>query len=466
MTEAPEGTTPAIAAGTDTAAATAEAGGTTLVRSLGLWDSVSLILGIMVGSGIFLMAGSIAMQLDSLAAVVAVWTFGGVLSLCGAAALSELGAAMPDAGGLYVYLTRAYGRGVGFVYGWSAMALIHAGGLATLVTAMGLYAAPVLGLSEPQRKTLELACLAVFVVINCLGVAVGKWVQNLLTAVKVGGIAVMTAVLYAHGSVDRLFGRWAPQAAGTSLVGFGVALVAVLWAYDGWHFISFAAGEVRDAPRTLPRSLLLGTGLTLAIYVVVNLAYYAVLAPGQIRGTTRVAADAVHLAVGQGASVLISLLIAISILGTINGIMLGAARVNYAMAKDGLFFRSLARLSPRFRTPVTATVVQGLFAAAFTMVGSFQQLFTSYVFTSWIFYGLAVAGVMILRRREPHLARPYRCPWYPATPAFFVVATAGIVASSFVAAFWQALTGVALILAGVPLYFVFRALDRRRACSA
>ncbi len=196
------GTAPAAGAGD---------GAATLVRSLGLWDSVSLILGIMVGSGIFLMAGSIAMQLDSLAAVVGVWTFGGLLSLCGAAALSELGAALPAAGGLYVYLTRAYGRGVGFVYGWSAMALIHAGGLATLVTAMGLYAAPILGLTEPQRKVLQLACLAAFVVINCLGVAVGKWVQNLLTAVKIGGIAVMTAFLYAHGSTSMLRAHWAPE---------------------------------------------------------------------------------------------------------------------------------------------------------------------------------------------------------------------------------------------------------------
>jgi APA family basic amino acid/polyamine antiporter len=440
---------------------TAETTATGLVRALGLWDSVSLIMGIMVGSGIFLMAGSIALQLGSLAAVASVWIFGGVLSLCGAVALSELGAAMPDAGGLYVYLTRVYGRGVGFVYGWSAMALIHAGGLATLATAMGLYLGPILGFTTLQRKALQIACLALFVAINCLGVSVGKWAQNALTATKVAGIGVMTFFLYSHGSAALLREHWARPSAGLSLVGFGAALVAVLWAYDGWHFVSFAAGEVKDPSRTIPRSLLIGTGLTIGIYLVVNVAYYAVLSPGQISGTSRVAADAVQQALGQGAAVMISLLIAISILGTINGIMLGAARVSFAMAKDGLFFRSLARVNPRFHTPVVATIVQGAFAAVFTLVGSFQQLFTSYVFTSWIFYGLAVAGVVVLRRREPGLARPYRCPWYPVTPVFFVIATVGIVVSTFVASFWQALTGVALILAGVPLYFVFRALDRR-----
>ncbi len=381
-----------------------------LVRALGLWDSVSLILGIMVGSGIFLMAGAIALQLTSLAAVVGVWILGGVLSLCGAVALSELGAALPDAGGLYVYLTRAYGPGVGFVYGWSAMALIHAGGLATLAAAIGLYAGPLLGLSAGGQKLLQLACLAVFVVVNCLGVAVGKWTQNALTALKVAGIAAMTAALYLRGSAALVAADWAPRAGGWSPVAVGVALVAVLWAYDGWHFVSFAAGEVRDPERTIPRSLVIGTSLTMAIYLLVNVAYYAVLPVASLRGTDRVAALAVERALGAGASVLLSLLIAVSILGAINGILLGAARVSLAMARDGLFFRSFGRVSPRFHTPVVATVAQGLFAAVFTLVGTFQQLFTSYVFTAWIFYGLAVGAVILLRRREPELPRPYRCP--------------------------------------------------------
>jgi APA family basic amino acid/polyamine antiporter len=454
--------TGACAPTTGTTGAPAPAG---LVRALGVTDSVSLIMGIMIGSGIFLMAGSIAAQLDSLAAVVAVWAFGGVLSLAGAMALSELGAALPAAGGLYVYLTRVYGRGVGFVYGWSVMALIHAGGLATLAAAIGLYAGPILGLTAGRTKVLQLACIALFVVINCLGVVVGKWVQNALTATKVAGLAVMTAALYASGSATHLLDHWTRPAAETAWASVGLALVAVLWAYDGWHFVSFAAGEVRDPARTIPRSLLVGTAITCGIYLVVNVAYYAVLAPAEIRGTHRVAALAIERSFGPGAALLLSLLISVSILGAMNGIMLGASRVILAMAEDGLFFRSFARVSPRFRTPVVATIAQGAWAAAFTLVGSFQQLFTSYIFTAWIFYGLAVAGVMVLRVREPELPRPYRCPWYPATPIFFLVATAGIVGSTFAAGFWQALAGVGLILVGVPLYFAFRALDRRRAAS-
>ena len=436
-------------------------GSTGLARELGLWDSVSLIMGIMIGSGIFLMAGSIALQLDSIAAVAGVWAFGGLLSLCGAAALSELGAALPTTGGLYVYLNKVYGPAVGFVYGWSAMALIHAGSIATLAAAIGLYAAPLLGLTPGQQKAFQLCCIAAFVGVNCLGLVVGKWVQNILTAAKLLGITLMTVLLYSRGSFALLLDHATPSGSGLSWTSFGVALVAVLWAYDGWHFASFTAGEVKDPSRTLPRALLIGTALTFAIYLLVNLAYYAVLPPEMIRGTNRVAAAAVEQAFGSGTALLMSLLISVSILGAMNGIIFGAPRVNYAMAKDGLFFRSFARLSARFRTPVVATVAQGAWAAAFTMVGSFQQLFTSYVFTSWIFYGLAVAGVIILRRREPDLVRPYRCPLYPVTPVFFLVATAGIVVSTFVANFWQALLGIALIMAGLPLYFVFRALERK-----
>lgn len=432
-----------------------------LRRELGLWDSVSLIMGIMIGSGIFLMAGSIAIQLHSLGAVVAVWAFGGLLSLCGAVALSELGAALPAAGGLYVYLTRAYGPGVGFVYGWSAMALIHAGSIATLASAVGLYAAPFLGLDAGQQKVLQVACIAVFTLVNCLGLVLGKRVQNVLTGAKLAGLVVMTALLYSRGSGALLADHWWPSGTQVGWAPFGVALIAALWAYDGWHFVSFAAGEVKDPQRTLPRSLLIGTVATFAIYLLVNVAYYAVLPAEVVRGNDRVAAAAVERALGPGAAVFISLLILVSILGAMNGILLGAPRVNWAMARNGLFFPSFARIHPRFHTPVVATVAQGAWAAAFTLVGTFQQLFTSYVFTSWIFYGLAVAGVVILRRREPELPRPYLCPLYPLTPVFFVIATAGIVLSSFVADFRQALVGIGLIAVGIPLYFVFRVAGGR-----
>lgn len=441
-------------------AAPADAG---LLRALGLWDAVSLIVGTMIGSGIFLMAGSIAAQLDSLPATLAAWVFGGALSLAGAVSVAELGAALPAAGGLYVYINRAYGPALGFVYAWSVMALIHAGGLATLAAAIGLHVGPLLGLSPAGTKGLQLAAIAFFVVINALGVVVGKWVQNALTLAKVLGLVAMTALLYWKGSAALLARQWSHAGTGTTAVAFGGALIAVLWAYDGWHFVSFAAGEVREPSRTLPKSLLVGTAITCAIYLVVNVSYYAVLPLERLRGNDRVAAAAIGQIFGEGAAVLISLLIAVSILGAMNGIMLGAARVIMAMARDGLFFRSLGRVSPRFHTPVVATVVQGAWAALFTLVGTFQELFTSYVFTAWIFYGLTVGAVLVLRRREPDLPRPYRCPWYPVAPLFFLVATLGIVGSAFVTSFRQAMAGIGMILVGLPLYLLFRLVNRRGA---
>lgn len=429
----------------------------TLVRQLGLFDSVSITMGIMIGSGIFLMAGSIARELDSLAAVIAVWAIGGLLSLAGALSLSELGAAFPAAGGLYVYLVKAYGPGLGFVYGWSAVSLIHAGSLATMAAAVGFYSAPLLGLSPLQQKFLQVLCIVLFTVINSLGVSMGKTVQNSLTVIKVGGLALVVAILYARGSMAFLTSSFLPHSAmSANVASFGVALVAVLWAYDGWHMASFTAGEIRDPGRTLPRGLLLGTGLTTVIYLLANVAYYAVLTPNAIRATDRVAALAVQSVLGPRAGLFISILIIISILGAMNGVMMSAPRINLAMARDGLFFRSFARVSQRTHAPVVATVFQGAWAILFTLIGSFRELFTSYVFTSWIFYGLAVAAVVLLRRRQPNLPRPFLCPLYPFTPLFFVAAALGIVVMAFYVNFKQACLGIGLILIGYPLYFVFR----------
>ncbi|MGB9148239.1 MAG: amino acid permease [Acidobacteriaceae bacterium] len=428
-------------------------------------DSISIVMGIMIGSGIFLMAGSIARQLSSLAAVIAVWAVGGLMSLAGALSLGELGAAFPAAGGLYVYLTEAYGPALGFIYGWSSISLIYAGSIATMAAAVGFYTAPLLGLNLWEQKLLQVLCIVFFVVVNSLGVAAGKRVQNALTTLKVAGLALMVAVLYWKGSSTLLHADLFTPGHSLQLASFGAALVAVLWAYDGWHIVSFAAGEIRDPGRTLPRALLIGTAVTTGIYLLANTAYYAVLPPAAIRATDRVAAAAVQQAMGGRAQLLISILIIVSITGALNGVVLGAPRVNLAMARDGLFFRQFARISRRTHAPVVATVALGAWAILFTLIGSFRELFTSYVFTSWIFYGLSVAAVILLRRRRPGLLRPYRCPLYPVTPVFFVIASLGVVVATFVTSFRQAVLGVALILVGWPLYFLFRYLERERSGS-
>jgi APA family basic amino acid/polyamine antiporter len=419
-------------------------------------------MGTMIGSGIFLMAGSIACYVHSVAAVIAVWTLGGLMSLAGALSLSELGAAFPAAGGLYVYLREAYGPVVGFIYGWAAVSLIHAGSIATMAAAVGFYAAPLLGLSPAEQKLLQTLCIAFFTLVNCLGIAMGKCVQNTLTVVKVAGLILMVTALYIRGSIRLLSSNFFSPTHPLQVTSFGVALVAVLWAYDGWQIVSYTAGEIRDPGRTLPRALLIGTLLTTGIYLLANVAYYAVLSPDAIRATDRVAAIAVQQVLGLRAGLFISILIIVSILGALNGVILGAPRINLAMARDGLFFRQFALVSRRTHAPVVAIVAQGAWAIVFTMIGSFRELFTSYVFTSWIFYGFSVAAVILLRRRRPKLNRPYLCPLYPATPIFFVAASVGITVMTFVSNFRQALLGVGLILVGWPLYFLFRYIERDR----
>ena len=431
-----------------------------LKRELGLIDSISIVMGIMIGSGIFLMAGSVARQLESIAAVVCVWVVGGILSLCGALSLSELGAMFPEAGGLYVYLGEIYGPALAFMYGWSSLTLIHAGSIATMAVAVAFYTGPLLGLSAGGQKLEAALCVGFFTVVNCLGVALGKTFQNVLAFLKIAGLSTMALLLYAHGNVANLTSHLCPNSGAGQWSGFMIALIAVLWAFDGWHVVSFAAGEIKDAARTLPRALLIGTLATTAIYLVSNIAYYAVLSPNAIRATDRVAATAVAHEFGPGAGLAISLLITISILGAINGVVFGAPRVNWAMAHDGIFFSSFAEISPRFKTPLIAIAAQGLLAMLFTQAGTFQQLFTSYIFTAWIFYGLCALGVILLRVRRPEQARPYRCPLYPVTPAVFVFATMLIVISTLRASFWQAILGIALVLTGLPLYFLFKRFRR------
>jgi APA family basic amino acid/polyamine antiporter len=431
-----------------------------LLRQLGLLDSAALVMGVIIGSGIFLVPGSIARNLPSLAVVIAVWVFGGFLSVLGGLALAELGASLPDAGGLYIYIERAYGRFAGFVYGWMGLAIINSGSVATMATGVGTYAASVVHLSIIEQKIFQVAVLFFFTAINCLGVALGKWVQNLLSSIKFGGLLLMTVLLFAHGNLTNLKANLWPISGQFHLPAFGIALIAVLWAYDGWHTLSFVAGEVKDPTRNIPASLIMGTVACMVAYVLANIAYYSVLDVSAIRSSDHVAAVAVSTAWGSKAAMVLTVLISLSILGAINGSTFATPRATMAMANDGLFFRIFGRVSPKFHTPMVALISHGIWAAVLTLMGTFQELFTAVIFTAWIFYGLSVLGVIVLRIREPNLPRPYRCPMYPVTPLLFVVATAWIVGNTIVNDFRHALWGLALIAIAFPMYFIFRSSEK------
>lgn len=390
---------------------------TGLVHELTRADGIALVVGTVIGSGIFLVPGPIAMQLHSLSAVLLAWIVGGLLSLFGALSLGELGSMYPGAGGLYVYLRHAFGKPLAFLYGWGLLSMIQSGSIATLAVGFSLYLSRLFPLTAVGQKATAIACILVLTAANCIGLRLGKLVQNVSTVSKLLGLALLFLLLLWRGHIHLLKSSFSPTAwVPHSLLPFGVALVAVLWAYEGWHVVSFTAGEFRSAKRDLPQSLFLGTAICAAIYILMNVAYYSVLTPMAIRGTDHAAATAIQAAYGMGMTVLISILILTSILGAMNGMILTGPRVYYAMARDGIFFRRLGQISPRFRTPIPAILTQGVWASLLTLAGNFQQLFTYVIFNAWIFYALTVASLIVLRIRKPDLERSFRVPAYPWLP--------------------------------------------------
>lgn len=428
-----------------------------LLRELRLRDATAIVAGTIIGSGIFLVPGNIANQLSSFAAVILVWLTGGLLSLFGALALGELGAAFPKAGGLYVYLRQAYGRTTGFLYGWALLALIHSGSIATLAVAFRIYLAQIFPLTLMQQKIAGILLILVLTSVHCFGVKSGKNVHNALTVAKYAGLAIMLGLLFYGGHFHLLrTSIWPRDGFHFRPASFGIALIAVLWAYEGWHVLSFMTGECSNSRRDLPRGLFYGTLIVAVTYLIANVAYYSVLTNTQIQHTQRVAATAIGAVTGgAGAAAFISALILVSIIGATNGMILTGPRVYYAMAEEGLFFSIFGRVNARFRAPVFAILVQGLWAAGLTLLGSFQELFTYVVFVGWIFYGLTVAGVIVLRVRQPELERPFRVPGYPWLPALFAVAALGITVSAIAASPIHAVFGALLVLSGLPLYALF-----------
>jgi basic amino acid/polyamine antiporter, APA family len=435
----------------------------TLLRDLNLRDATAIVAGTVIGSGIFLVPNSVANELPSFAAVLLVWVVGGLLSLFGALALGELGAAFPGAGGLYVYLRHAYGKPIAFLYGWGLLTLIHSGSIATLAVAFRMYLAQIFPLTTLQQKGAGITCILVLTAVNCFGVRSGKEVQNLLTIAKFGGLALMIGILFFRGHAGLLKASFLPSSHfALQPVHFGIALVAVLWAYEGWHVVSFTAGEFKHAQRDLPRGLVYGTLLVALTYLVTNLAYYSILTSRQIQATDRVAATAVSSALGTGAAIFVSVLILVSIIGATNGMILTGPRVYYAMAEEKLFFRPFRKLASQSRAPVFAILIQGIWAACLTLLGTFQELFTYVIFTAWIFYGLAVAAVIVMRIRRPDIPRPFLAPGYPWLPALFTLAALGITLGAIISSPLHALFGVVLILSGLPVYAIFVATTQRK----
>lgn len=428
-----------------------------LVRELGLADCVLLVLGAIIGSGIFLTPGGIARTTQSTAAVFFVWILGGVLTFCGALSYAELGAAYPRAGGIYVFLREAYGRATAFLFGWSVFFVMVAGSIATLASAFAIYLSYLVPISPFASKFCAVAVILILSLINCLGVRSGALVQNLLGVIKIGSLIGIALVLFLSGKGNLQNITASPGSfASTPWSALGIAMVAVLWAYEGWYLLTFAAGEVKNPRRNLTVGLLLGTFSVMVLYLIVNLAYMYVLPFRVLTGSSRVASDALELTLGTAGGTIVALAILISISGAMNSNVLGGPRVFYAMAREKLFFRGVAYIHPRYHVPTVSIVLNGIWASFLTMVGSFERLFSYVIFVAWIFYALGAAAVIVLRHKQPGVERPYKTWGYPVVPVLFCLIAGAIVLNTIVNDFKNSFWGLLVIAAGLPAYFYWR----------
>ena len=431
-----------------------------LARVLKLRDLVLIVVGTTIGSGIFTVPGAVLRQSSGdLGIALVVWVIGSVLALLGALTFGELGAMLPDAGGSYVYVREAFGALPAFLLGWTLFLAINTGSTATLAVAFANYLGEVVSLGPLAYKLASVAMIAVVTAVNIRGVRHAATVQNWSTALKVGAIFALAIAGFALGDgLHRPDARvFTTPITVASLSAAGVGLLGVLWAYEGWQNVTNSAGEAADPQRTFARGISLGTAALVVIYLTANAGYVAAVGPSGVAASDRIAADVVHALFGPAAAKLVTLVILVSIFSAANGLALTGPRMYFAMARDGVFFRSLAEVHPRFGTPALAVAASAVWAAVLALSGTFEQLFTYVVFASWIFAALAAGSLFVLRRRRPDLPRPFRVPGYPWTPALFIAASGAVVVNTVIARPVQAVIGLCIVATGGPAYFAWRA---------
>ena len=458
-----------------------------LVRGLTLTDTTALVVGTVIGTGVFIKSAIMAQDAGSPLLVLAAWVAAGLLSLAGALSYAELGAMLPHAGGEYVYLRRSYGELAAFLFGWMRFAVAGSGSIAVLGVGFATFLSAIVpldavwvtgtydfvGRTMPWRfgltQVVAIVAIVFFAVINCLTVVVGGRVQTALTILKVGGIGIVVLGI-AFLSPTGDWGHLATPSTGNSsgAGAFGLAMLAALWAYDGWNSMPMAAGEVKDPGRNVPRALIGGMVAVMAIYCTANLAYFYALPWTDVltssstahRDALPVATRAAQTAFGEGGGRLMSIAFVLSALGALNGSTLTGARVPFAMARDGLSPARAGVLNARTRVPVTAVLMQAGWACVLAASGTFDQLTDYVVFASWIFYGLVTSAVFVLRFRAPDLERPYRTLGYPIVPLVFVVVALWLVINTLVNRPVESVAGLVLIALGLPVYWYFRVTNR------
>jgi len=430
----------------------AQAQAVELPRKLGLVDGVAIIVGTMIGSGIFLVPNLVARNVSTPGAIIGVWVFSGVLSFFGALAYAELGAMFPATGGQYVYLREAYGSLLAFLSGWTLFFTALTAAVGWLSINFTNYLRQFISFGPGTAKVVAVGLIACLTYANYRGVTAGAAVQKTLTALKLLGLAILI--------FGAFFGRAPaavqPAGGGFSVSHFGVAMIAALLSYDGWVALTYVAGEVRNPKRNLVLALGLGMAVVMAVYILANIAYLRVLTIPEIAGAERVGGLTAERALGSAGATIVSLTILLSIAGASNGWLLTAPRMYFAQARDGLFLRSFRAIHPRYQTPYVAVIVFGAWSAALAVSGTYEALASLAMFSVWIFYGFTAAGVLVLRRKDPDRPRPFPMWGYPVTLILFLLVALAFVLNTMISTPGPALVSMAIIACGVPVYYFWK----------
>jgi APA family basic amino acid/polyamine antiporter len=434
-----------------------------LPRRLGVWSAAAVLVGSTIGSGIFRVPGAVAARVGTVGAVTLLWTVGALVALVGALTVAELAGLFPRSGGIYVFIREGFGPLPAFLFGWTELLVIRPSAIGAIAVLFAEYTVRLFHLADGAVRPVAAASVLVIGLANIRSVSWGAIVQNASTAAKSLALLGLALVgfLFGRGSEGALSQpvSWAPL----SWAGFGLALVSVMWAYDGWADLTFMAGEVKDPDRTLPRALLGGVAAVVVIYLAVNAVYLYLLPMPVMTGSKLVAADAAQRIFGGMGESVVSAMVMLSALGALNGSMMTGPRIFYAMAEDGLFFRPIAAVHSRFRTPYAAILLATALGIGYLSVQRFEQLADDFILGIWPFYALAVAAVFVLRRRRPDLPRPYRTAGYPLTPVIFLLASVAMLVNAVAQDPRKGALGAGLILLGVPVFYLWK--GRRRTAA-
>ncbi len=441
-----------------------------LVRAIGLSGATLLVVGSVIGSGIFLTTGLMVQELPSTTLVLAAWVAGGLLAMAGGLTYAEMGSMYPRSGGLYVFLSEAYGPVWGFLFGWACLLVILTGSVAAVAVGFAEYFSyffPSLGTDRVlvtfdmpwgawrinAGQVVAAASIAVITAVNYVGVRSGNVANTILTVAKVGGLILIPLLAIAYMRVDPALTPMVPPDAVRPFASFGVIMIAVMWTYEGWYYVAFAAGEIKDAARTVPRALIYGTIALTTIYVSVNLAYAFALTLEEMSGVTRIAEKAVTALVGPGGAALVAATVVVSTFGCNVAGVIASSRACFAMATDGRFFASAARVHPVHRTPHVALLVTSGWSALLTLTGGYEALFTYVTFASVLFGTLGGVAIFVLRTRRPEVPRPYRALGHPVVSALYVLGSLALVGNTLSERPLESIAGLGLVAIGLPFYF-------------